>query len=446
MTKKPRARSEMDASRSRALSVGDDQLVEVAAIPEQRSLAVAIHDNVTAIVSARHAITASGHRVVLDATGRDGFAAVIAQRAAGELDAVVVGLPQGQAVIDGLLALPPPRPVIIAAVTGLASEVVARAVEAGADLAVPKPYAQETLALVLLAAGRLATALGPQLAAAPAAPVALPRAPSIGVPPTADELDQAFEALSRAPSSVGHLIAPEPVAAPVAEVVAEPAPAAQIQAQLDAELDAALDAEDPETVDAEMVEDEVASAGPAADPAWELAFDDDDEEAGGAEQVLLARDAFDRRVEVELELAQRHQQPVALGVFALAFDEPPPPGVPGILRARIGTALLAAIRDTDIATRLSDESSIEPLDHERFVVLFPETALADAADVARTILDRASSVGPIAMGGRTIVPRVIGAVVRGANGRPATLPRLLRDAADALANAVRDGAELAVPL
>ncbi len=142
---------------------------------------------------------------------------------------------------------------------------------------------------------------------------------------------------------------------------------------------------------------------------------------GGLQPVEL----FQRALELEIKRARRYAYPLAVALFAVHVPPPPPPtGVRGILRARIGTALIRAIRDIDLATQL---------DHERFLVLLPYTASDGAANLARRIIaavragDTRSSAG-----GRVFPPRVVGAGC-GRAARPGQLSfsRLIRDASRA---------------
>lgn len=137
--------------------IGEDQLVaEHEAI---RRLGVAIFDGPMHLAQAEQAVAASGHLVIHAATGRGGLetlAEVIANEAAG-VDAVLVGLPGGELLIDTARALDRP-PVVIAACAGLASDAIDRALAAGADLVALRPYDGERLAPILLAAARLVDA------------------------------------------------------------------------------------------------------------------------------------------------------------------------------------------------------------------------------------------------------------------------------------------------
>lgn len=150
---------------------------------------------------------------------------------------------------------------------------------------------------------------------------------------------------------------------------------------------------------------------------------------------LLAFDVFERVVELELARAQRFDYPLAVALFAVDMSDGPPPAIHGILRARAGNALIHAIRDIDVATQL---------EQERFLVLLPYTDLKSAAVLARKVISAVAVGDPVVAGGRSFSPRVIGAVAGGAPGQPHGLAKLMKDAATALEQARRDGAELAV--
>jgi hypothetical protein len=157
--------------------------------------------------------------------------------------------------------------------------------------------------------------------------------------------------------------------------------------------------------------------------------------------ALQPFELFQRVLELELKRSKRYGYPIAVALFSLGVnglgDEPPPPGVHGILRARAGNALIHSIRDIDLATEL---------DHERFLVLLPYTTLAGAAEVARRILHAVTSSNPINAAGKTLTPRIVGSVAGAMPGQPLSFSRLMRDATQALEQARRDGAELAVPM
>lgn len=175
--------------------------------------------------------------------------------------------------------------------------------------------------------------------------------------------------------------------------------------------------------------------------------------ARGSETMLRARldalvepepgalqpfELFQRVLELELKRSKRYGYPIAVALFALDVGpEEPPPGVRGIMKARAGNALIHSIRDIDLATEV---------DQERFLVLLPYTALGGAAEVARRIIHAVTSNHPITAAGKTFPPKLVGAVAGALPGQPLSFSRLMRDATQALEQARRDGAELAVPL
>lgn len=173
--------------------------------------------------------------------------------------------------------------------------------------------------------------------------------------------------------------------------------------------------------------------------------------ARGAEAVLRAKleelqdpdlrglqpfEVFQRVLELELKRAKRFEYPLSVAMFAVEVPPPPPPaGIRGILRARAGNALIHTIRDIDLATQL---------DHERFLVLLPYTDLAGAAGLGRRVIAAVAKGDPVVSAGRSFVPRVVGAVAGAKAGQELSFAKLMKDATQALAQARRDGAELAV--
>ncbi len=167
--------------------------------------------------------------------------------------------------------------------------------------------------------------------------------------------------------------------------------------------------------------------------------------ARGAEATLRARldqvahtepgslepfERFQRALELEIKRARRYAYPLAVALFAVEVARPPPPtGVRGILRARIGTALVRAIRDIDLATQL---------DHERFLVLLPYTDLAGAASVGQRVIAAVASGDAVSAAGRTFPLHVTGAVAGASPGEPLSFSRLMRDATRALEHARRE--------
>lgn len=323
--------------RPRAASVIDDQLLEVTEIPELLQLELVVHDAASHLPSAQRAIAEAGHVVLAGATGREGIDTIKQTLAGGGVDAILVGLPGGEPLIEAALTMDPRRPVIIAVCAGTGAEVVARAHAAGADLVTTRPHDVDRLAPVLLAASRLA------------------------------------------------------------EHRRELSIVRGTEATLRSRLEQITDSE-----------------------------------PGGLQPFEL----FQRVLELELKRAKRYQYPLSVALFAVEIAAPPPPaGVRGILRARAGNALIQTIRDIDIATEL---------DHERFLVLLPYTDLTGATEVARRVIAAVANGDPVVAMGRSIAPRFVGAVAWAKPGKALSFGKLMREATQALEQARKDGAELAV--
>ena len=136
--------------------VSDDEIVEiveVADLPEVPRLRMLVLESVPHLAAAQLAITEAGHVVVASASDREGLDRLRA--GVGEVDALLVGLPGSESLIEAVLALGPIRPVVISASTSSALEAVRRAAVSGADLAAVRPHDAERLAPILLAAARL---------------------------------------------------------------------------------------------------------------------------------------------------------------------------------------------------------------------------------------------------------------------------------------------------
>ncbi|MGE0546524.1 MAG: hypothetical protein AB7O24_05955 [Kofleriaceae bacterium] len=118
-------------------------------------LHVALHEAAPHLAAAERAIQIANHAVVVATTGREGMATVAHALAAGGVDAVVVGMPGGEIIIDAAHMVTPRRPVIIAAYNGLGTDAVINATNEGADLVTLRPHDPDRLAVVLLAAARL---------------------------------------------------------------------------------------------------------------------------------------------------------------------------------------------------------------------------------------------------------------------------------------------------
>ncbi|HET9621823.1 MAG TPA: hypothetical protein VFP84_10670 [Kofleriaceae bacterium] len=155
-------------------------------------------------------------------------------------------------------------------------------------------------------------------------------------------------------------------------------------------------------------------------------------EAGVLWPLARFRDAVDH----ELARAARFAYPLSLAIFELSVAPPPPPAfVRGILRARTGNALVHAVRDIDVATEL---------EQDRFAVLLPYTDRLAAADVARKILAAVAAADPVVAAGRSLAPRVIGAIAGIRAGETVTADELMRDATQLLEQTAVTGASLAV--
>lgn len=133
--------------------IDDDEVLEETELPAVPQLRLMVFEGAPHLAAAQAAIVQAGHMVASGATGRD---AVERLRAAlGEVDALLVGLPGGETLIDAALAHGHGRPVVIAASTSGAVDAARRAAAAGADLATVRPHHVERLAPILLAAARL---------------------------------------------------------------------------------------------------------------------------------------------------------------------------------------------------------------------------------------------------------------------------------------------------
>jgi GGDEF domain-containing protein len=298
-------------------------------------LHVAVYEGAEYLAGAEEAIVRAGHAAVIATTGKDGVASLMQALSTGYLDAVIVGVPGGEAVIDAAHAVTPRRPVIIAACSGRGSDAAAQANEAGADLVAIRPHDPERLAPVLLGAARLL------------------------------EDRRNLRRRRNTGRELGRI----------------------------------------EVSDADV-------------------------------RGLQPFEAFQRVLEIELKSARRHHHPLAVGLFALDVPQPTPPkAVMKDLKARVGEALIRSIRDVDLATEL---------DGDKFLMLLPYTDLNVATDVARRIINSVGQSPEIAVGGRTIRPRLFGAVAGAKAGQQPSFARLMRDAARALDEARKGGSELAV--
>ncbi|HET7500799.1 MAG TPA: hypothetical protein VFK02_07345, partial [Kofleriaceae bacterium] len=133
--------------------VADDAVVEVTDLAEPPQLRLLVLEAAPQLAAAAAAIAAAGHVVVAGASGATGVERLRAE--VGGVDALLVGLPGGEPLIDAALSLGAARPVVIASSAGSALDAVRRATGSGADLATVRPHEIERLAPVLLAAARL---------------------------------------------------------------------------------------------------------------------------------------------------------------------------------------------------------------------------------------------------------------------------------------------------
>jgi hypothetical protein len=122
---------------------------------ELAELRFAVFEEADHLAAARSAIVAAGHAVALNASSHAGAAKIIEAIVGGQIDAVLVGLPGGEAIVEAALALEPRRPIVIAAYAGKATSAVKRGIAAGADLVVSRPHDADKLAPIVLAAQRL---------------------------------------------------------------------------------------------------------------------------------------------------------------------------------------------------------------------------------------------------------------------------------------------------
>jgi two-component system, cell cycle response regulator len=122
---------------------------------EPQMLRFAVFEEADHLAAARSAIVAAGHAVALNASSPSGAQKIADAIIAGEVDAILVGLPGGEAIVQAALALEPNRPLIIAAYSGKATNAIKHGVAIGADLATARPHEADRLAPLILAASRL---------------------------------------------------------------------------------------------------------------------------------------------------------------------------------------------------------------------------------------------------------------------------------------------------
>lgn len=161
-----------------------------------------------------------------------------------------------------------------------------------------------------------------------------------------------------------------------------------------------------------------------------------DELADPEPRGLLPLEMFQRVLELEIKRAKRFEYSLSVALFyADVSGPPPPPGIRGILRARAGNALIHTVRDIDVATQL---------DHERFLVLLPYTDLKGASGLARRVIAAVGAIDPVVTAGRSMSPKLVGAVATTKLSQPVSFAKLVKDVSRALDGARKDGADLAV--
>jgi hypothetical protein len=440
---------------------------------------VAIHESATILAATRQAVHSAGHTVALATTGKEGVERLKAAMAGGELpagitgiDVLLVGVPGGEGAIEAARSMAS-RPVTVAACNGNAQEIVRRALEVGADLVTTRPH-DDRLAPILFAAGRLAAvrrivarAVGPMLSGAnqmptlakmsttPAATTGSHAAPATTsgshAAPTTSGSHDASATTSGSPAAAS---TPASHAAPAerSDALRTMRPTESVGRPVLGSSPTAPARSSSPVVSATPPAEVPVTDGARHSASAQARTPSDGPPIPDGETVLRARvealaeqepgtlqplDLFERILDLELKRVGRYGYPIAIAMFAVEVDPPPPPGVRGILRARAGNALVNAIRDIDLATEL---------DHERFLVLLPYTSLMGAAEVGRRIIAAVAAGDPVVAGGKSFAPRVIGAVAGSIPGQPLSFSRLLKDADRALEQARRDGAELAVPM
>jgi two-component system cell cycle response regulator len=160
------AAPEVDLADSLSALELEDATTEPAQVPEPeresepesdepRVLRFAVFEEADHLAAARSAIVAAGHSVAVNASSQSGAAKITDAIVGGKIDALLVGLPGGEAIVAAALALEPRRPIVIAAYTGKATSAIKRGIAAGADLAVVRPHDADRIAPMMLAASRL---------------------------------------------------------------------------------------------------------------------------------------------------------------------------------------------------------------------------------------------------------------------------------------------------
>ncbi|HEY4182207.1 MAG TPA: diguanylate cyclase [Kofleriaceae bacterium] len=126
------------------------------AVEVPNPLRVAVHETAPNLQSAGLAIAGAGHLMTLGASGREGLAKIHKACTQGEIDAVIVGLPGGEWLIQAALSLGGAAPIVIAACDGKPTDAIRTASAAGAALVAMRPHDPGRIAPVLLAASRMA--------------------------------------------------------------------------------------------------------------------------------------------------------------------------------------------------------------------------------------------------------------------------------------------------
>lgn len=144
---------------------------------------------------------------------------------------------------------------------------------------------------------------------------------------------------------------------------------------------------------------------------------------------------FKKVLELELKRARRFSY--ALSVCNLAMvprSPPPPPAVVQEMRVRTTAAIREAIRDIDFPVEIADD---------RFLVLLPYTDSEGAAAVAKRILAGVAEVR-VRANGRQFMPMIAAGVAGIAPGGPVSMAALMRDAGEALKDALRRSVALVI--
>jgi hypothetical protein len=155
--KPDKRRTSSAVSTDRYERVEDDEILDVTELPDTGipgpRLRMLVLEATPHLAAAQGAIVEAGHAVVIGSAGRDGIDKL--RFAVSDVDAMLVGMPGGEPLIETALAMGPWRPVIITAWTANAVEAARQSATVGADLSTVRPHDVERLAPILLAASRL---------------------------------------------------------------------------------------------------------------------------------------------------------------------------------------------------------------------------------------------------------------------------------------------------